>query len=64
LHENIQSILSNEDGDASGSSAAPKLMSPAEPNPAASKGDILFFFVFYKHQITCPFVYRFYLQWN
>lgn len=39
LDDNVESFLSNDDGDARDIFAALK-RSPAEPNPAASKGNV------------------------
>jgi hypothetical protein len=61
LEDNVESFLANDDGDARDIFAALK-RSPAEPNPAASKGNTLMFSVFCKHEITHLLVFRFYLQ--
>lgn len=44
LDDNVESFLSNDDGDARDIFAALK-RSPAEPNPAASKGNICVIFI-------------------
>lgn len=63
LDDNVESFLSNDDGDPRDIFAALK-RSPAEPKPATSKGNIFYvsFLTKFKHQMTCPFVSRFYFQ--
>lgn len=63
LDDNVESFLSNDDGDARDIFAALK-RSPAEPNPAASKGNISVVFSPKKIEISndCTFVSRFYFQ--
>ncbi|KAL5208360.1 hypothetical protein ABZP36_032795 [Zizania latifolia] len=51
LDDNVGSFLANDDGDARDIFAALK-RSPAEPNPAASKGNFLMFVLSCKHEIT------------
>jgi len=62
LDDNVESFLSNDDGDARDIFSALK-RSPAEPNLTTSKGNICHALdCFCKHQMTCPFVSRFYFQ--